>query len=540
MNIPYRVIGGPVMVRRNLAVFGGILRPQGRAAINLRPILTTNPGGQKRLSNINVPFQDDLTGADADDFGLEEFQFYQESEDIQKRWNELQAQDREIENLTNVIENLTNVTNVTEKESLPEGNVSFSQIPDNSSSLNPPVSPALDSTSHLLSPDLKSVDSNSSLENLATLTEPLIFRSLLKNPYLNLAIEDYIYNSMPLPTKHNFNRLMFYTNLPCVVIGKNQNPWKEVNLPLLNSLRIPLIRRKSGGGTVVHDLGNVNYSFMTSKADFDRFKFANIVRDAVNKISDAKFKLMVNERGDITTEKQPDGINYKVSGSAYKLSKGKSYHHGTMLLNLRLDILGKLLSREKKLGTVDAMNSIASVKSKVTNVQVSEEQFIEKVNDEFSDHFGVKRVRSEEEELAYEQNELLGLNDFMGDQKVVRIITIDENMLLPPSVHKLSEELKSWKWKFATTPKFTHEFFNEKFGFSVKFHVDKGAIVTKFELEFQECDRMLLEARIRDSFHYLEVYLRDGELSYTGGDIAGFVTDDMISDWIGESIDGTV
>ena len=530
MNIPYRLIGGPVMVRRNLAVFGSVFRPRGRAPINFQPILTTSPGSQRRLSNINVPFQDDLTGADADDFGLEEFQFYQESEDIQKRWNDLQAQDREIENLVNQ-------TNQTEIASPREENVSVSQIPENSSSLNTPVSPALDSTSHL-SPDKS--DSKSSLENLATLTEPLIFRSLLKNPYLNLAIEDYIYNSMPLPTKHNFNRLMFYTNLPCVVIGKNQNPWKEVNLPLLNSLKIPLIRRKSGGGTVVHDLGNVNYSFMTSKADFDRFKFANIVRDAVNKISDAKYKLMVNERGDITTEKQSDGINYKVSGSAYKLSKGKSYHHGTMLLNLRLDILGKLLSREKKLGTVDAMNSIASVKSKVTNVQVSEEQFIEKVNDEFSDHFGVKRVRSEEEELAYEQNELLGLNDFMGDQNVVRIITIDENMLLPPSVHKLSDELKSWKWKFATTPKFTHQFFNEKFGFSVKFHVDKGAILTKFELEFQECDRMLLEARIRDSFHYLEVYLRDGELSYTGGDIAGFVTDDMISDWIGDSIDGTV
>ena len=61
---------------------------------------------------------------------------------------------------------------------------------------------------------------------------------------------------MPIPendSKENYNRLMFYKNWPCAVIGKNQNPWKEVNLPLLNSLHIPLVRRRSGGGTVVHD-----------------------------------------------------------------------------------------------------------------------------------------------------------------------------------------------------------------------------------------------------------------------------------------------
>lgn len=494
------------VIRRSLgnltarSVLHGVYCP----STKLQPIL-----GKRWLGNINVPFQDDLTGADVEDFGLEDFQHYQESEDVRQKWNELAGNEnsanQEIESAYN-----STITQETVGNSRDIANVVTTKA-------------------------------TSSLEEVATVREPVIFRSKLKNPYLNLAIEDYIYNAMPLPPNDtNYNRLMFYTNLPCVVIGKNQNPWKEVNLPLLNSLKIPLIRRRSGGGTVVHDLGNVNYSFMTTKGEFDRFKFANLVRDGVNKISDARYKLIVNERGDITTETQPDGINYKVSGSAYKLSKGKSYHHGTMLLNLRLDILGKLLSREKKLGKVDAMNSIASVKSKVTNVETTEEQFIEKISDEFSNSFGTQSIRTEEEQDAFEQNELLGLNDFMGDQKAVQTVTIDEEMALPQSVIELSEELKSWKWKFGTTPKFTHQFFNEKYGFSIKFHVDKGAILSKFELEFEPCDRMLLEKRIRDSFHYLEVYLRDGELSYTGSDIAGFVTEDMISDWIGDSIDGTV
>ena len=82
---------------------------------------------------------------------------------------------------------------------------------------------------------------------------------------------------------------------------KNQNPWQEVNLPVLNSLGVPMLRRRSGGGTVVHDLGNVNYSYMTTKANFDRHKFASYIVEAVNQAS-PRFKIETNERGDIVSE----------------------------------------------------------------------------------------------------------------------------------------------------------------------------------------------------------------------------------------------
>ena len=155
----------------------------------------------------------------------------------------------------------------------------------------------------------------------------------------------------------------------------------------------------------------------------------------MNKYPDLKYKLKVNERGDITTVTQSDGIAYKVSGSAYKLSKGKSYHHGTMLLNLKLDVLSKLLTRdERKLGIVDSMASINSVKSKVINLELDHQKFIDLVSDGFSKNYGmVEKEDSSQKEKdpscpeEYDHNELFNLTDFVeAYSDYARVITIDE------------------------------------------------------------------------------------------------------------------
>lgn len=430
----------------------------------------------RRISN--VPFHDDLTAVDDDLFGLEDFKHYKESPEMAQKRQELE-------------------------ESLQ------------------PVQP-------------QQTKPTTSLELAASNKEPMIFVSKLTDPYLNLAIEDYVYNKMS-PEPHN-NRLMFYINKPCVVIGKNQNPWKEVNLPLLNSLHIPMLRRRSGGGTVVHDSGNVNFSFMTTKSEFSRFKFVNLVVDAINNWGKCKYELEVSSRGDITTVTQSDGINYKISGSAYKLSRGKSYHHGTMLLNLRLDILGKLLSTSpEKNGIVSNTVSVDSVRSKVANIEISSDEFKSLVSDAFKQQYGVKANLSEEEKL---QNSLLGLDDFM-EAKGVEVFTIEKDTEINEEILQTAEELKNWKWKFGNTPKFTHEFTNDQFGIKVKFMVGKDAIVEDFEIE--------LSSEIKASFDFLrfaidqnELKPADERLKYKGSDIAGFITHDEISDWIGESIDGTI
>ncbi|RLV96620.1 putative lipoate-protein ligase A [Spathaspora sp. JA1] len=342
-----------------------------------------------------------------------------------------------------------------------------------------------------------------SFDYYTTLSQPIIFNSKLTDPYLNLALEQHIYNQMPKPDEVtiNTNRVLFYVNSPCVVIGKNQNPWKEVNLPLLNLLGIPLLRRYSGGGTVVHDFGNVNFSFMTTKEKFDRLKFSNTVVEAINSIPGLTKNVMVNDRGDIITTEG----GFKVSGSAYKLSRGKSYHHGTMLLNSNLKVLSKLLSRdESKLGIVEALNVINSVKSKVTNLSIESRDFIEGV---------IKQVNQE----------------YKLDP--IQVVDITTDTELPGEIHDIANELRSWQWKFGKTPQFTHEFTHKHF--KIKFHIDKQAAIEKFEL-------ITDNQELRDKFKYLEQYIKDNKLEYTGSNVAGYILDDGISDWIGECIDGTV
>lgn len=216
-------------------------------------LLKQNYNFRRYISNVNSPFQDDLSDIDLDDFGLGDFRHYKESPEVANyRRNQLK--------------DLIN-------DELPKS----------------PAGPQI-----------------GQLESTATKNEPIIFISKLADPYLNLAIEDYVYSKIPISktTPFKAHRLMFYTNSPCVVIGKNQNPWKEVNIPKMNQFGIPLIRRRSGGGTVVHDLGNVNYSFMGTKHEFDRFKFVNLIVEAVNKSNITSTKIKVNSRGDIVTQEE--------------------------------------------------------------------------------------------------------------------------------------------------------------------------------------------------------------------------------------------
>lgn len=426
-----------------------------------------------------VPFHDDLTPVDEDYFNLGDFKKYKEAPDVRKLRQKLGDEP-----------------------------------------LRDPQKPESVGTAQTGIPNIETA-LKGSFSEACLATEPVIFASRLSDPFLNLAVEDYIYNQMPLPEDHNCNRLMFYVNSPCVVIGKNQNPWQEVNMPLLNSLKIPLVRRRSGGGTVVHDTGNVNYSFMTTKANFDRFTFANLVKTAINK--KALKKITVNERGDIVTEIG----KLKVSGSAYKLSKGKSYHHGTMLLNLKLEVLRQLLHRdEAKVGTVTAAAAVPSVKSPVTNLELSTEDFIESVSNEFKEAYGLPLETSVEDE--FDQTELLGLSGFVlaFSERGCKAFVVDESTQLPEEIENVRNLLVSWDWKYGSTTKFTHTL--TKDDVTVSFNVKKG-VLESFEVDSH-----------KEAFEFLELVLARGDVvKYTGSDVAGFVTDDEVSEWVGESIDGT-
>jgi len=200
-------------------------------------------------------------------------------------------------------------------------------------------------------------------------TRHQIYISQSHDPFLNLSIEHFL-----LQKSHPESTVLFlYVNSPCVVIGRNQNPWLEVDLQLLKQstgvsnalLRdsgngkseegspgkcVQLVRRRSGGGAVFHDGGNVNYSVICPSAHFTRDKHAEMVTRAIRLIN---ARARVNERHDIVLDQgrwrddeRPHAANtfhksnfynevtppLKVSGSAYKMTRQRCLHHGTCLL----------------------------------------------------------------------------------------------------------------------------------------------------------------------------------------------------------------
>lgn len=189
-----------------------------------------------------------------------------------------------------------------------------------------------------------------------------IYLSRLNDPFVNLSIEHFLLQKSPPDS----TILFLYINRPCVVIGRNQNPWLETNLKMLrNALaygrfshqnateNVTLVRRRSGGGTVFHDFGNLNYCVICPPADFTRDKHAQMVTQAIRNLTP---RARVNERHDIVLDQgdlkngkdKPDDndwyrtpyhqigtnlVSLKVSGSAYKLTRERALHHGTCLIS---------------------------------------------------------------------------------------------------------------------------------------------------------------------------------------------------------------
>ncbi|KAI1269953.1 hypothetical protein F5Y18DRAFT_372089 [Xylariaceae sp. FL1019] len=279
-----------------------------------------------------------------------------------------------------------------------------------------------------------------------------IYISRTTDPYLNLSIEHFL-----LQKSHPESViLLLYTNRPCIVIGRNQNPWVEVNLGLINQpgilshLRnnngtddgspgsqesddVLLVRRRSGGGTVFHDAGNVNYSVICPPASFDRNKHAEMVVRALRGL-DTRHQVRVNERHDIVLDvsgERPETKTFKISGSAYKLTRLRSLHHGTCLLSSpHLEILGKLL-RSPAAPYIKA-RGVESVRSPVRNVGVQNEDFENAVVDEFR-----------------------GMYEEAGGMDVGVEIVDADTVAEIPEVQAGVKELSSRDWIYAQTPQFT-------------------------------------------------------------------------------------
>lgn len=253
-----------------------------------------------------------------------------------------------------------------------------------------------------------------------------ILQSLSTNPYYNLAVEDYVFRHTPLNDRYVNQRLLFYRNDNCVVIGKNQTAWKEVFLSNLARKGYQFLRRLSGGGAVVHDLGNVNYSYITSRKEFNRELFNKLIIKWLTS-SYPHLDLSLSARGDITLEGK------KVSGSAFKIAKGKAYHHGTMLVNSNLENFKGLLKPDIIEGGTWNCNSVDSVRSPVTNIPLGVTQkFVDSCIRGFQGHFTSPNGTTDQVPVYY-CDELVSINE---------------------DIQHTMSKLQSEEWKYFSGPDF--------------------------------------------------------------------------------------
>ncbi len=238
------------------------------------------------------------------------------------------------------------------------------------------------------------------------------------DPWRNLAMEEYLLDNV----KPNECILYLWQNQNTVVIGKNQNAWKECRTELLEQEGGKLARRSSGGGAVFHDTGNLNFSFLVDRQYYDVHKQLEVILKAVEKLG---IKAVFSGRNDLTVEDR------KFSGNAFCFRKKSALHHGTILISADMEKMTRYLQVPKE---KIRSKGIESVRSRVVNLteynpSIDIQMMIDTLIESFKEVYGdTTDIRHGEEGI---------------DQSV-----LDE----------LYNKYKSWEWRFGESPKFNIEF----------------------------------------------------------------------------------
>ncbi|WP_243291440.1 lipoate--protein ligase [Bacillus sp. FJAT-47783] len=239
----------------------------------------------------------------------------------------------------------------------------------------------------------------------------------ITDPRINLAIEEYAVKHLDV----NETYLLFYINEPSIIIGKNQNTVEEINTDYIEKNGIHVVRRLSGGGAVYHDLGNLNFSFIT-KDDGNSFhnfkKFTDPVVKALHKLG---VPAELSGRNDILVNGR------KISGNAQFSTKGRMFSHGTLLFHSEIEHVVSALNVKK-----DKIESkgIKSIRSRVANIS---EFLHEPMTMEQFKHLLLTYIFEEENEIPrYELTE----RDW---EKINEI---------------LKQRYQNWDWNYGKSPKF--------------------------------------------------------------------------------------
>ncbi|WP_077617184.1 lipoate--protein ligase [Bacillus sinesaloumensis] len=243
----------------------------------------------------------------------------------------------------------------------------------------------------------------------------------INDPQINLAIEEYALKNLDI----NETYLLFYINAPSIIIGKNQNTVEEINTQYVEENGIKVVRRLSGGGAVYHDLGNLNFSFIT-KDDGESFhnykKFTEPVIEALHKLG---VNAQLSGRNDIEVEGR------KISGNAQFSTKGRMFSHGTLMFDSEIDhVVSALKVKKDKIES----KGIKSVRSRVANIS----EFLE-------------------EKITIEEfRQMLLRYIFNTDSEDIPTYELTDKDW--EQIHQISKErYQNWEWNYGKSPKFNYQ-----------------------------------------------------------------------------------
>ena len=174
------------------------------------------------------------------------------------------------------------------------------------------------------------------------------------DPYFNLAAEEYAL------TAFDRDCFMLWRNAPTVIVGRHQNTLAEIDVEYVRAAGLPVVRRLSGGGAVFHDLGNLNYTFITAAADGQaRIDFRRFSQPILDALLDMGVPAEFQGRNDLTIDGR------KFSGNAEYVGGGRVLHHGTLLFAARMSDMAAALRPDP---AKFADKAVKSVRSRVTNI----------------------------------------------------------------------------------------------------------------------------------------------------------------------------
>lgn len=270
------------------------------------------------------------------------------------------------------------------------------------------------------------------------------------DPYFNLAAEEYFLKNF----QEDF--FMLWRSKPSVVVGKHQNALAEINHAFVRENQIPVARRLSGGGTVFHDSGNVNFTFIRNVANISEVNFKVFTVPVVAALKKLGVDAYTTGRNDLLIDGK------KISGNAEHVHKNRVLHHGTLLFDSHLEALKGALKVDL---TKFEDKAVQSNRSEVTNIAnylpnpISVEEFTQFIFNEICSTYP----------------------DFQVYQRTAEDIAAIEKLS--------SEKYQTWDWIFGYSPRyrFSNTIETPNGAISVSLLVEKGRITeVAFSGEIQD------------------------------------------------------